>query len=101
MISNPPYSPIEDFRDIQPEVRDFEPRISLNGGKEGLKFYRQIFSQIGRYLAKDGWVILELGKGQAEKVTRLIELTGEFNPTSIVKDFSGIERVVKAQKKIG
>lgn len=101
VISNPPYIPIEDFRDIQPEVRDFEPRISLNGGKEGLKFYRQIFSQIGRYLAKDGWVILELGKGQAEKVTRLIELTGEFNPTSIVKDFSGIERVVKAQKKIG
>ncbi|KAF0123641.1 MAG: release factor glutamine methyltransferase [bacterium] len=101
VISNPPYIPIEDFRDIQPEVRDFEPRISLNGGKEGLKFYRQIFSQIGRYLAKDGWVILELGKGQAEKVTRLIELTGEFNPTSIIKDFSGIERVVKAQKKIG
>ena len=99
VISNPPYIPIEDFRDIQPEVRDFEPRISLNGGKEGLKFYRQILSQIGRYLAKDGWVILELGKGQAEKVTRLIELTGEFNPTSIVKDFSGIERVVKAQKR--
>ncbi|MEW6616460.1 MAG: peptide chain release factor N(5)-glutamine methyltransferase [Thermodesulfobacteriota bacterium] len=99
VISNPPYIPIEDFKDLQPEVRGFEPRITLNGGKEGLRFYRQILSQAGRYLARDGWLMLELGKGQAEKVTRLIELTGEFNPASIVKDFSGIERVVKAQKK--
>lgn len=101
VISNPPYIPTEDFRDIQPEVRDFELRITLNGGKEGLKFYRQILSQAGSYLVKNGWLILEVGKGQAKKVAKIIESTGEFNPASIVKDFSGIERVVKAQKKIG
>ncbi|MFH2011818.1 MAG: peptide chain release factor N(5)-glutamine methyltransferase [Pseudomonadota bacterium] len=100
VISNPPYIPIESFKDLQPEVRDFEPRVALNGGQEGLKFYRKILSQAGRYLAKDGWLMMELGEGQAEKVTRLIELTGEFSSSYIVKDFSGIERVVKAQKKV-
>jgi len=99
VISNPPYIPTEDFRDLQPEVRDFEPRITLDGGKEGLKFYRQILPQVGKYLVKYGWLMLEIGKGQAEKVINLIKSTGEFHPALIIKDFSGIERLIKAQKK--
>jgi len=99
VISNPPYVPSGDFKDLQPEVKDFEPRIALDGGKEGLRFHRRISSQVSRYLAKDGWLMLEVGKGQAEKVVKLIETTREFYPASFVRDLSGIERVVKAKKK--
>jgi release factor glutamine methyltransferase len=99
VISNPPYIPTGDFECLQPEVRDFEPRVALDGGKEGLRFYRQILSHAGRYLKKDGWLMLEVGKGQSEKVVKLIKSTGEFCRASTVKDLSGIERVIKAQKK--
>ena len=100
IISNPPYINAEDFADLQPEVRDFEPKIALNGREEGLKFYRQILPQAGKHLLKEGWLMLEVGKGQAEKVAKLIESTGQFALISIAKDLSGIERVVKARKKI-
>jgi len=100
VISNPPYIPTVDFKNLQPEVRDFEPRIALDGGEEGLRFYHQIIPQVGRYLAKDGWLMLEVGKGQSDKVEELIESTGGFHPPSIVKDLSGVERVIKAQNRI-
>ncbi|MFH1624312.1 MAG: peptide chain release factor N(5)-glutamine methyltransferase [Pseudomonadota bacterium] len=99
VISNPPYIPSEEFTDLQPEVREFEPRTALDGGKEGLRFYRQILPHVGKYLAKDGWLMLEVGKGQAKKVTKLIESRGEFHPASTVKDLSGVDRVVTAQRK--
>ena len=99
IVSNPPYIPSTDFKYIQREVRDFEPRIALDGGEEGLRFYRQIVPQASRYLKKDGWLILEIGKGQSGKVAKLIESTGEFHSLSITDDLSGIERVIKARKK--
>lgn len=99
VISNPPYIRREDIEYLQPEVRDFEPRIALDGGEEGLKFYRQILPQVGKYLVRGGWLMLEVGKGQFEKVVTLMEHTGEFHPALVVKDLSGIERVIKAQKK--
>ena len=100
VISNPPYIPTVDFKNLQPEVRDYEPRIALDGGEEGLRFYHQIIPQVCRYLAKDGWLMLEVGKGQSDKVEELIESTGGFHPPSIVKDLSGVERVIKAQNRI-
>lgn len=99
VISNPPYIPGADFQRLEPEVRDIEPRIALDGGKEGLRFYRQILPQAGKHLAKGGWLMLEVGKGQYQEVSKLMEYTGDFLPPSTVKDLSGIERVVSAQKK--
>ncbi|MDY6856899.1 MAG: peptide chain release factor N(5)-glutamine methyltransferase [Thermodesulfobacteriota bacterium] len=98
IVSNPPYIPRGDIKDLQPEIRGFEPKIALDGDKDGLRFYRRILPQIGKYLMNGGWLILEVGKGQAQKVTQLIEDSRRFHLTSIIKDFSGIERVVTAQK---
>jgi release factor glutamine methyltransferase len=101
IVSNPPYIPRGDIKDLQPEVKGFEPKIALDGDKDGLSFYRRILPQVDKYLMNDGWLILEVGKGQAHKVAKLIEDCGEFHLTSIVKDFSEIERVVTAQKSSG
>ena len=98
VISNPPYIPAAEFKDLQPEVRDFEPRIALDGSEEGLCFYRRILSEVARYLSKDGWLMLEVGKDQADRVCEIVESTRDFFLPSITKDLSGIERVIKAQK---
>ncbi|HIC90718.1 MAG TPA: peptide chain release factor N(5)-glutamine methyltransferase, partial [Syntrophaceae bacterium] len=101
VVSNPPYIPTCDFAHLPPEIRDFEPRDALHGGRDGLKFIRSIVSEVPEFLADDGWLLLEMGQGQWEKVCRLIEETHQFGPPSIIKDYSGIERVVKAQRKDG
>ena len=101
IVSNPPYIPRGDIQDLQPEVRCFEPKIAFNGDTDGLGFYRRILPQVDWYLMNDGWLILEVGKGQAHKVAKLIEDCEKFHLKSIVKDFSKIERVVTAQKSSG
>lgn len=98
VVSNPPYIPTCDFAYLPPEIRDFEPRNALHGGKDGLMFIRSIVSEAPEFLADDGWLLLEIGQGQWKKVCRLIEETHRFGPPSIIKDYSGIERVVKAQR---
>lgn len=98
VISNPPYIPTGDFPDLQAEVRDFEPRIALDGGKEGLSFYRRILSGVTQFLLKNSWLMVEVGDCQAHKVAEIIEATGKFHSPLILKDLSGIERVIKAQR---
>jgi len=101
VVSNPPYIPACGFAHLPPEIRDFEPRNALHGGKDGLKFIKSIVSEAPEFLADDGWLLLEIGQGQWKKVCRLIEETHRFGPPSIIQDYSGIERVVKAQRKDG
>jgi release factor glutamine methyltransferase len=64
-----------------------------------MEFYRRIVSQASLYLRKGGWLLLEVGQGQGEKVCEMIEREGDFSPPERSKDLSGIERVVKAQRK--
>jgi len=59
MVSNPPYIAEAEFAGAGPEVRDFEPRVALEGGRDGLNFYRKIVGGLPRWLARDGEVILE------------------------------------------
>ncbi len=98
ILSNPPYIPTSDFMKLPPEIRDFEPRDALHGGEDGLEIIAPIISNAPHYLRNGGWLLFEVGEGQWKKVFRLIERTGQFNPPSVIKDYSGIERVVKAQK---
>ena len=99
ILSNPPYIPVQRLERLAREVRDYEPIIALNGGEDGLAFYRNIISQAPSYLKKGGWLLLEVGQGQGEKVSRLIEKREDFLKPERLQDLSGIERVVKAQKK--
>ncbi len=99
ILSNPPYVTCSEIRGLAREVRDYEPVIALNGGEDGLTFYRDIISQAPFYLKKGGWLLLEVGQAQGEKVSELIEKKGDFLAPQGFPDLSGIERVVKAQRK--
>jgi len=98
ILSNPPYIVGPEIRSLAKEVRDYEPTIALDGGKDGLEFYRRIISGAPFYLREGGWLLLEMGQGQSEKVAEQIERRGTFLKPQILPDLSGIERVVKAQK---
>jgi release factor glutamine methyltransferase len=99
ILSNPPYVMCSDIEGLAKEVRDYEPVIALNGGEDGLEFYRKIVSQAPFYLKKGGWLLLEVGQDQGEKVSELMEKRGDFLASQRLQDLSGIERVVKAQRK--
>ena len=93
IVSNPPYIPREDIDGLMPEVADFEPRGALDGGDDGLDFYRRITSEASEYLEAGGRLFLESGCDQARDVTALMEKAG-FVHVATVRDLSGLDRVV-------
>lgn len=97
ITANPPYVKTEEVFKLQPEIRDFEPFEALNGGVDGLNFYRKITENTHKYLLKDGLIFLEIGMGQAETVQNLALAEG-FEVLEIVKDLAGIERVMILKK---
>jgi release factor glutamine methyltransferase len=99
ILSNPPYIIRPEIGSLAREVRDYEPIIALDGGEDGLEFYRRLISQTPFYLREGGWLLLEIGQGQGPLVSELIEEEGYFLKPDCVPDLSGIERVVKAQRK--
>jgi len=98
IVSNPPYLSASDWEDLQPEIKEYELLDSLFGGEDGLDFYRTIMPDVSKLLKYEGWLILEVGIGQAERVSGMIKKTAAFRKVEIIKDLSGIPRVVKAQK---
>ncbi|MBI1921246.1 MAG: peptide chain release factor N(5)-glutamine methyltransferase [Geobacter sp.] len=93
IVSNPPYIPTADLADLQPEVRDFEPSAALDGGADGLDFYRLIIPAAPRHLTPGGWLMVEVGIDQAERVREIYKQAG-FTEIFTVRDLAGIERVV-------
>jgi release factor glutamine methyltransferase len=98
IVSNPPYIPSSDIAGLQPEVRDYEPREALDGGADGLNFYRSIIQEAVRYLNSGGWLIFEVGIRQAPQVLQLFEKEGLYENLFTVRDAGGIERVVGGMK---
>ncbi len=97
IVSNPPYIAAEEFKNLQAEVTG-EPRLALYGGKDGLKFYREIIEAAPKFLADDGFLAMEIGFNQSSAVQKLLE-EGNFKRIQIWKDLAGIERVIAAWKK--
>lgn len=93
IVSNPPYIPTADLETLQPEVRDYEPWGALDGGPDGLDFYRTIIPAAREHLSPGGWLLFELGIGQAEAVGAMLTQSG-FVDTFTAKDPSLIDRVV-------
>jgi release factor glutamine methyltransferase len=93
IISNPPYIKRADMKKLQPEIRDWEPREALDGGEDGLDYYRIIIPNAKEYLKIDGYLILELGVGQAGNVTDMAADAG-FHQIALKKDYAGIERIL-------
>lgn len=94
VVSNPPYIPTGELDTLQPEVRDYEPRLALDGGPDGLDCYRAIIPAAPDHLVTGGWLLFEVGAGQAEAVRVMFERTGRFTELFAAKDASLIERVV-------
>ena len=93
LVSNPPYIPAGDIPGLDSSVRDFEPRMALDGGADGLDFYRSIAKTWKDALSVGGKLFLEVGIGQADDVLRLLRTQG-FGDLEITKDLNGIPRVV-------
>ncbi len=96
IVSNPPYVPNGQIKGLQPEIKH-EPFIALNGGDDGLEFYRKIIKDSQAYLNDNGILMMEIGFGQKDPVEKLIDEVG-FQLIEIVKDYNDIERVVVAKK---
>jgi release factor glutamine methyltransferase len=94
IVSNPPYIPTADLETLQPEVRDYEPSQALDGGPDGLDFYRLIIPAAPEYLAPGGWLLFEVGIAEAEPVAKLFTLNKRFTELFTAKDANGIDRVV-------
>ena len=92
---NPPYIRSGDMAGLQPEVRDNEPSMALDGGEDGLDFYRRLAAEAGQFLNPGGCVCFEIGFDQAADVTALLENAG-FEEVRVLKDLAGLDRVVTA-----
>lgn len=96
IVSNPPYIASKVIEGLAPEVKDYEPRLALDGTEDGLEFYRRIASGAGEYLYSSGYLIMEIGYDQAEAVKNILEEAGKYHNIEIIQDFSGNDRVIKA-----
>ena len=99
ILSNPPYIPTDVIDELQPEVSRYEPRLALDGGKDGLKYYRRIIDGAVPLLKPDGFLALEVGVDQSEPVRKMLESNGQFDPINVIWDLIGIERIILAYKK--
>lgn len=93
IVSNPPYIPSADILDLEPEVKEHEPMLALDGTADGLFFYRQIVRQAVSHLREAGILAFEIGYNQAEAVTQMMEEAG-FSDIQVIKDLAGLDRVV-------
>ena len=93
LVSNPPYIRSAVVDTLMPEVKDYEPRIALDGEEDGLVFYRRILSDCKKNLKKGGMLFFEIGYDQAEAVKSMMEQAG-FLEVTVKKDFGGLDRVV-------
>lgn len=100
IVSNPPYISTAELETLQPEVRDHDPRAALDGGIDGLDFYRRLAAEAGGFLKGGGRLILEFGDGQAEAIAKIFE-TQKWIVEGIRKDYTGRARVLTARRKPG
>lgn len=96
IISNPPYVKTDDIKNLQPEIRNREPTFAIDGGADGLDFYRELIPAARRFLNDQGLIILEVGACQSREVAEIFEASG-YIQTGIIKDYAGIERIVQAK----
>lgn len=96
IVSNPPYIPSAEIDLLQPEIKNFEPRLALDGGPDGLDFYRAVIPHLHSYLKAGGFVALEIGSGQGQAVAELFAGAGGYAAARIVKDYARKDRVVTA-----
>ena len=98
IVSNPPYVTDDDFENLNREIIDFEPRSALFSGNDGLSFHKRIVEASTAFLKKGGLLALEVGMGDAERLSEIIESKNLFHKTKTIKDLAGIKRIVRVLK---
>jgi release factor glutamine methyltransferase len=94
IVSNPPYVRHADIDLLEPEVRDYEPHLALDGGADGLDCYRRIATEAARFLVPGGHLLFEVGDDQAEAVSELMRQSGLYKGVEVVADLNDIPRIV-------
>jgi len=94
-VANPPYIREDEISSLAPEIRDFEPRVALAGGTDGLAFYRRIAGGAKNHLTAHGSLMVEVGQGQADDVAAIFQACG-LGEIAVINDLAGIARVVQA-----
>jgi len=97
IISNPPYVPSAEIATLQPEVRDFDPRAALDGGADGLDFYRKLAAEAKPFLKTDGKIMLEFGDGQADAIRTIFEAE-KWIVEAVREDYSHRARILIARR---
>lgn len=96
IVSNPPYIKTKDIHKLDKEVRDYDPHMALDGGSDGLDFYRIFAEKSAEYLNDKGYLILECGQGQGQEIVKLL---GSNFDSQVINDMQGVDRIVFARKK--
>lgn len=99
IVCNPPYIPSADIDSLEVEVRDHEPRKALDGGRDGLDYYRVIAEQASLHLKTGGVLALEIGCDQAADVKKLLRKAGTYNESKVVHDLAQLDRVIMTTRK--
>ncbi|MEE0772532.1 MAG: peptide chain release factor N(5)-glutamine methyltransferase [Anaerovoracaceae bacterium] len=99
IVSNPPYIRTAMLSILQEEVKDHEPLTALDGGKDGLDFYRIIVKEAAPHLKPGGFLMLEIGHDQGEDLRKMLKDDGRYTPAEVIKDLPGKDRVVKCRVK--
>jgi release factor glutamine methyltransferase len=97
IVSNPPYISAAEFEQLQPEIRDFEPRIATTDDADGFRFIRRVSSVAAEKLSPGGWLLMEIAYNQSDTVQEIVSGLG-FHGVEVFEDFAGIPRVVRGQK---
>ncbi len=101
LVANLPYVPRAEWERLPREIKAFEPPGALLGGEDGLDLIRPLIRQAPQYVMGGGWMLLEVGDQQAPPVAALVAETGAYDRIEIIRDFSGMERVVRARRRDG
>ena len=97
VISNPPYIASGAISGLPPEVREWEPREALDGGPDGMTVHRQLIAGAPPVLKPGGWLLMEMGEGQAGLLFRAMEAAG-FEAVEVRRDLAGIDRMIAGRK---
>lgn len=98
IVSNPPYIAKDVMDTLDSGVKDYEPHLALEGGEDGLDFYKDISREAGKYLKDSGYLVFEIGYDQGQAISKLLQ-ENNFEKIDIVKDLAGLDRVVWGKLK--
>ena len=96
IVCNPPYVSADEYEKLEKNVKDYEPKLALYAGIDGLDVYRRIIEEAGKFLKSDAALMLEIGYAQGPAVKELLEQSGVFAEIKIEKDFNNNDRIVTA-----